>query len=87
MINSMGGCCQICSYFRCDDSLEFHHIDPSKKEFSFSKLRSSLKSKAVVAEELKKSILLCSNCHKEVHNGITKLPENFAKFDSEIFFK
>lgn len=45
--------------------LDFHHIDPSQKEFSISdnphaKIQTLLK-------EIKKCICLCSNCHREFH--------------------
>lgn len=28
-----GGCCEICGYKRSVEALEFHHKDPSKKDF------------------------------------------------------
>src|SRR5690606_3801940 len=28
-----GGCCQVCSYNNCIGALEFHHLDPTKKDF------------------------------------------------------
>ena len=37
IIESLGGCCQICGYNRCDKALECHHIDPSQKEISISR--------------------------------------------------
>ena len=44
--------------------LEFHHIDPSRKEGLISKL---VCSKKRLQEELKKCIVLCSNCHRKHH--------------------
>lgn len=35
----------------------------------------------IVAGELKKCILLCSNCHMEIHEGLIDLPENYYKFN------
>ena len=32
-----GGKCEICGYNKCYGALEFHHEDPSKKEFNISK--------------------------------------------------
>lgn len=37
-----------------------------------------------LVEEVTKCILLCSNCHREVHDGITKIPENYQKFDESL---
>ena len=53
---------------KCGEShiacLEFHHLDPSKKEFLISKIKTS---KNKLTEELKKCIVLCSNCHRKLH--------------------
>ena len=38
-ISYKGGHCQICGYDRCIEALEFHHLDPSQKEFGISKIR------------------------------------------------
>ena len=43
----------------------FHHLDPREKDFAIS----SKLSWTVVVEELKKCVLLCSNCHREAHDG------------------
>jgi hypothetical protein len=44
---------------------DFHHRDPNKKEFDWSKLR--LKSDIKIKEEVDKCDLLCSNCHRKRH--------------------
>jgi hypothetical protein len=31
-----GNSCQICGYNRCIEALEFHHLDPSQKDFGIS---------------------------------------------------
>jgi len=85
IVQSMGGCCQICGYFKCDAALELHHIDPTKKELSFSSIRANPKSAEAIKVELIKCILLCSNCHKEIHNGLISIPENYVQFNEEIF--
>ena len=79
MVNVMGGCCQICGYNRSMNALEFHHIDPNEKEISFGDARANNTKWDLLVEELKKCIMLCSNCHKEVHEGITVLPETYTK--------
>lgn len=58
-----------CECEKCGDKrwyvLQFHHIDPSKKEFNISDTRkSSIKS---LSDEIKKCKILCSNCHLEFH--------------------
>jgi 5-methylcytosine-specific restriction endonuclease McrA len=80
MVDAMGKKCQICGYDKTINALEFHHINPSEKEFSFGEIRASPSRWDIVAGELKKCILLCSNCHQEVHAGITQLPAVYATF-------
>lgn len=60
-----GNRCAICGYNRCSYALEFHHLDESQKKHEPSKLpRLSLKT---ALKELETCILLCANCHREVH--------------------
>lgn len=64
-----GGCCTLCGYDKCNTALQFHHLDPSKKDFDkFNRFRLE-DSKS----ELDKCVLLCANCHFEVHAGTTVL--------------
>ena len=44
--------------------LDFHHTDPNKKEKHISHLIESPKK---LQEELKKCIVVCSNCHRDLH--------------------
>ncbi len=48
------------------DSLDFHHIDPNKKEYSPSYLMNLSIENA--QKELKKCVLVCKNCHGEIHS-------------------
>lgn len=50
---------------KCLGALDFHHRDPSEKEFDWNKLRK--RSWESIAFELDKCDLLCSNCHRESH--------------------
>lgn len=71
------GKCAKCGYSRCVSALEFHHIDPSKKDTIISSDSITL-AKAI--EESKKCVLICSNCHKEFHAGLWDLSElNYTK--------
>lgn len=57
--------CKICPE---DDSccLEFHHLDPTKKELNVATAAGRWSTKRLL-EEISKCIVLCSNCHKKVH--------------------
>ncbi|PIZ48257.1 hypothetical protein CO180_03375 [candidate division WWE3 bacterium CG_4_9_14_3_um_filter_41_6] len=69
----LGGSCCICGYDKYIGALEFHHIDPNEKEFGLSS-RGLTRSWEKIVEELKKCVLVCSNCHREIHAGVTQLP-------------
>ena len=67
-----GGKCQICDYNKCIRALKFHHVDPTTKEFAISgtgKTRSWERIRA----ELDKCVLVCGNCHDEIHAGIVDI--------------
>lgn len=61
-----GGCCQHCGYDKYIGALEFHHLDPSQKDFSISG-SGYTRSFEKMKPELDKCILLCANCHREEH--------------------
>ena len=68
-----GAKCRRCGYDKCSSALEFHHIDPKTKKFGVRDGNTrSLKS--MIAES-EKCVLLCSNCHRELHCGIWKIEE------------
>lgn len=87
LVQAMGGCCQICGYNKSNSAMECHHIDPSEKEFSFGGVRANPKAVAKMIPELKKCILLCANCHREVHEGITDIPFEHASLNEEILLR
>jgi transposase len=75
LVEEAGGKCLICGYDRCRRVLQFHHLDPSTKEFHLGEAgatRSLARSRA----EARKCVLLCANCHGEVEAGITPVPLN-----------
>lgn len=67
-----GSKCQCCGYNKCSEALEFHHIDPSQKDFSISDRDLTL-DWDTVKKELDKCVLVCSNCHREIHSGLRTL--------------
>ena len=71
-ITTKGGKCQICGYNRCKRALHFHHVDDTTKTFSLSG-NHALSWKKIEAE-LDKCVLVCSNCHAEIHDGLITLP-------------
>lgn len=60
--------CTICGYKKCKKALEFHHKNPKEKEYKISDLKSHSAGK--ITEELHKCIIVCANCHREIHEGL-----------------
>ena len=64
-----GGKCNICGYNKCIDALEFHHLNETEKSFGIG-AKGYTRSWEKVKEELDKCILVCANCHREIHAGM-----------------
>ena len=70
LVSENGGKCFFCGYNRYIGALEFHHKDPSQKDFHISQTGINK-----AREESKKCVLVCSNCHMELHANVIFLPE------------
>jgi len=69
-----GGKCALCGYNKSQRALSFHHVDPKRKDFGIS-VKGLTRSWEKIKQEIDKCILVCANCHMEVHDGITQLPK------------
>ncbi len=72
LVKYKGGSCKCCGYNICVEALEFHHIDPDEKDFSISGKSWSFEK---LNSEVDKCIMVCSNCHKEIHAGIRNIDD------------
>ena len=70
LVEYKGGKCQICGYDKCQEALEFHHLDPNEKSFQISGGTKSFES---LKPEVDKCVLLCANCHRELHAGLVQI--------------
>ena len=68
-IEYKGGKCCKCGYNKCVEALEFHHLDPTQKDFGIVS-KGYTRSWSKIKAELDKCILVCSNCHREIHSGL-----------------
>lgn len=84
MVEAMGGRCCLCGYNACEESLDFHHLDPNDKEMSFGKVRGNPTAWANIIIELRKCILVCGNCHGEIHYNNKNIPDTVCRFN-EIY--
>lgn len=73
-VEYLGGKCCFCGYDRCSSALDFHHVDESTKKFGLSQ-NGMTRSWEKTRNELKKCILVCSNCHREIHAGLLQPSE------------
>lgn len=67
IIDYKGGKCEICGYCKNQAAMQFHHINPKEKEFRLSQYISKDINDKII-KELNKCMLLCANCHFELHN-------------------
>ena len=67
LVEYKGGKCVKCGYDKCIQALSFHHIDPKEKDFTISGKSWSYER---LKNEVDKCILVCSNCHIEIHSKV-----------------
>ncbi len=72
-VKTLGGKCMTCGYSKYTGSLDIHHLDPNIKDKNFDCLRGWCKER--ILAEIEKCVLLCRNCHAEVHAGIIDLKD------------
>lgn len=68
LVAEAGGKCVACGYDRNLAALSWHHEDPGKKEFQLDLRSLSNRSERDIRRELGKCVLLCANCHAEIHS-------------------
>lgn len=84
LITLYGGKCSLCGYNKSIKALEFHHIKPQDKKYALGtgnchKLQDDL-------TEAKKCLLVCANCHREIHDGFYNDVNlfDYQKIDNQI---
>lgn len=73
-IEYKGGKCSVCGYKKYVGALEFHHLDEKNKKFDLS-TKGITRSWAKTKAELEKCVLVCANCHREIHGGLVQLSD------------
>lgn len=84
LIEAFGGKCSCCSYFRCVEAFEFHHLDSKQKDAHSGQMTANPRAWTKIVAELKKCILVCSNCHKEIHAGVREQPKDPQRLDESL---
>jgi len=80
-----GNKCQLCGYNKSLRALNFHHINESQKSYGIA-AKGTCHNIDRDIEEVHKTILVCANCHAEIHDGLYTKEELFEKqfFDKEV---
>ena len=60
IVEGFGGKCAICSYNKCHDAFDLHHLDPSKKNFGIAGIRANPKKWELIKKELE-------NLHQKIY--------------------
>lgn len=68
LVKISGNKCNICGYNKAISALEFHHINPEEKTYGLAQ-NGTCHSLQKDLNELQKCILVCANCHREIHEG------------------
>ncbi len=68
LVNLLGGGCQLCGYSKVLKNLVFHHVVPENKNHDLSSSRLYMALSGILPE-IMKCLLICHNCHGEVHEG------------------
>lgn len=71
-IDYKGGKCEKCGYNKCKDALDFHHLNPDEKDFGIGH-KGYTRAWEKIKIELDKCILVCANCHREIHAELNKI--------------
>lgn len=69
--------CIICGYSKCVQALDFHHLHD--KDFNLSDRNLKL-DWIEIKKELDKCIVVCANCHREIHANYKILSEEDYEF-------
>src|ERR1035437_5811892 len=72
MLEIAGEKCQICKYGKSYRALGFHHVNPADKLITMSFGGHGI---IKILDEITKCILVCNNCHGEIHDGLLEISQ------------
>lgn len=86
LVEAFGHKCCCCGLIDDPVLYDFHHLNPENKKFSLS--NPNTRSKVAYAEEAKKCIMVCSNCHRKIENKLINLDDyELISLDEEIYYE
>ena len=78
LIKVCGAKCNICGYNKTQDALDFHHLNKDEKKYTIGS-KGVCHDLSTDLSEIKKCILVCANCHREIHAGLINKVELESK--------
>lgn len=79
LVQYKGGKCENCGYNKTNSALQFHHKNPDEKDFTIGGRNHSFEK---MKKEVDKCILVCANCHCEIHEELRNL--NYSNIVNKI---
>ncbi len=83
LVEYKGNTCNRCGQSYHPACFDFHHIDPSKKDYNISNLALQM-NLALIYKELDKCVMLCANCHRLTHAEIGAYQKKEHKQDNQL---
>ena len=87
LIKAMGSKCAKCNYSTTNSALEFHHLDPNQKNDTVSNMFRNPRKIESIIDEAKKCVLLCANCHRELHDKLWDIQSIVIPVFNESIFR
>jgi len=84
LVEGFGGKCCICGYNKHIDALEFHHLNSKDKESGIAFMLRDPTKWIKIKKEVEKCVMVCSNCHSEVHGLISIIPKTALRFNDKL---
>ena len=81
----LGDKCAKCGYCNCEAALEVHHLIPELKKYTFGDLLESIPWNEI-DQEIQNCVLLCANCHREIHNQSFEIESSYDENKSKEIF-
>ena len=79
--------CGRCGYKKSISALEFHHTDPKVKDIKFGRINNMYISDSrlgKIVREMKKCVILCSNCHFVSHIDMKLFKDNEIRIYEKV---
>lgn len=78
LIDKLGGKCQQCGYDKCSSALDFHHLRDKKYSLTIREMASAIPFEEF-EKEIDKCVLLCANCHLQVHEKERTVSQSISR--------